>query len=316
VFARAEETGKSIAVVGGGPAGLSCAHSLARQGHQVTVYEARPKPGGLNEFGIAAYKTVDDFAQREVDFIVGLGGIEIKCEQRLGENISLDDLRQAHDAVFLAIGMGGVNALGMAAEDSAGVLDAVAYIAQLRQAKDPSRLPVGRRVVVIGGGMTAVDIAVQSKLLGADDVTIAYRRGQEQMNASGYEQELAQTHGVKIKLWAAPVTIHSEGGKVASVEFARSHLDKTGKLVLSDDHFQIEADVVFKAIGQTVETAAVSELKLQGGRISVDARRQTSLADVWAGGDCIAGGEDLTVAAVEDGKIAARAIHAYLTEGA
>lgn len=320
IFTRAPETGKSIAVVGGGPAGLSCAHALAREGHTVIVYDAREKLGGLNEFGIAAYKTVDNFAQREVDFIVGLGGIEIKTGQRLGDTITLDALRKTHDAVFLAVGMGGINALGMDGEDSEGVLDAVDYIADLRQASDPSKLSVGRRVVVIGGGMTAVDIAVQSKMLGAEDVTIVYRRGKEHMNASEYEQELAQINGVKIKLWSAPVKLLVDGKNLTGIEFARTSISSAGKLELSEDHFTLEADVVFKAIGQNVEATSVNEtnepVSLDGGRIIVDSDRKTNLGNVWAGGDCITGGEDLTVAAVEDGKVAAKSIHHYLQQGA
>lgn len=320
IFSRAPETGKSVAVVGGGPAGLSCAHALARQGHSVVVYDARDKLGGLNEFGIAAYKTVNNFAQREVDFIIGLGGIEVKTGQRLGDNMTLDTLRKDHDAVFLGIGMGAVNALGMDAEDSEGVLDAVDYISDLRQSDDPSTLSVGRRVIVIGGGMTAVDIAVQSKMLGAEEVTIAYRRGKEQMNASAFEQELAQINGVKILLWSAPVKLHVDGNKLTSVEFARTGLNPDGKLELFDDHFTVDADVVFKAIGQKVETQSLTELdhpiSIDGGRIVVDTNRKTNLNDVWAGGDCITGGEDLTVAAVEDGKVAAQSIHQHLQQGA
>ena len=320
VFHRTADSGKSVAVAGGGPAGLSCAHGLARQGHNVTVFDAREKLGGLNEFGIAAYKTVDNFAQQEVDFILGLGGIEVKLGQKLGEHTSLDELREQYDAVFLAIGMGGVNALGLEAEESAGVLDAVEYIADLRQAEDPSRLPIGRRIIVIGGGMTAVDIAVQSTMLGADEVTIVYRRGQEQMNASPYEQELAQTNGVKILQWAAPVQLNTEDGKLASVEFARTTLDSDGKLEIGDDRFTLEADMVFKAIGQKVIPEPLIEtrqpLNLERGRIVIDSDRKTNLSNVWAGGDCVLGGEDLTVAAVEDGKVAAHSIHQFLQQGA
>jgi dihydropyrimidine dehydrogenase (NAD+) subunit PreT len=320
VFERAASTGKSVAVIGGGPAGLSCAHALASDGHDVTVFDAREKLGGLNEFGIASYKSVDNFAQREVDFILGIGGITTKLGQRLGEDFTLDELRQKFDAVFVGIGMGGVNALGLEAEGSSGVVDAVDYISDLRQSDDPSQLKIGRRVIVIGGGMTAVDIAVQSKLIGAEDVTIVYRRGKEQMPASGYEQELAQIKGVKIKEWAAPVRLNTEGGKLVSIDFARTSLNGSGKLDVSDDEFSIEADMVFKAIGQkVVEEPLIGgdhPLDLKGGRIVIDADRKTSLSDVWAGGDCVVGGEDLTVAAVEDGKVAAHAIHQYLEEGA
>ncbi|TIW75593.1 MAG: FAD-dependent oxidoreductase, partial [Mesorhizobium sp.] len=180
-YKRAEPTGKSIAVVGAGPAGLAAAHRLARHGHEVTILEARPKSGGLNEYGIAAYKSVDDFAQAEVDYVTAIGGIDIQNGKALGRDFQLADLMRNYDAVFLGMGLGGVNALRAEGEDADGVANAVEFIAELRQASDLSSLPVGRRVVVIGGGMTAVDAAVQSKLLGAEEVTICYRRGQEHM---------------------------------------------------------------------------------------------------------------------------------------
>ncbi len=201
-YRRAAPTGKRIAIVGAGPAGLACAHALAERGHDVTIFEAREKSAGLNEYGIAAYKTPGDFAQREAAFILSIGGITVKHGVALGRDIDLQSLQRDYDAVFLGLGLAGVNKLGLANEATlANVVDAVEYIAKLRQAKDLSKLPVGRRVVVVGGGMTAIDVAVQSKRLGAELVTIVYRRGQEQMKASGYEQELAQTNGVLIRTW-------------------------------------------------------------------------------------------------------------------
>ena len=314
VFAKAADTGKRVAVVGGGPAGLACAHALARQGHAVTVFEARDKLGGLNEYGIAAYKVVDNFARREVDYILGVGGITVKLGTRLGTDVTLAQLRSDYDAVFLGLGLGAVNALSLKGEEMAGVLDAIAYIAELRQAKDLGRLPVGRRIVVIGGGMTAIDIAVQTKRLGAEDVTLVYRRGREHMKASPYEQELAQISGVKIKHWAKPVRLLGAGGHVRAVEFEYTQPGAAG------ERFTLEADMVFKAIGQTFVAAPVTGgndvPKLKDGRIAVDGERRTSLPDVWAGGDCVAGGQDLTVAGVEDGKIAAAAIDRYLRGGA
>jgi glutamate synthase (NADPH/NADH) small chain len=184
-FTRAAPTGKRIAVVGAGPAGLACAHRLAIHGHEVRIFDARPKAGGLNEYGIASYKTVDDFAQAEVDYVTAIGGIAIENGKILGEHFSLADLARDYDAVFLGIGLGGVNALRAEGEAAEGVANAVDFIAELRQADDLANLPVGRRVVVIGGGMTAIDAAVQSKLLGAVEVTMVYRRGKEQMSASG-----------------------------------------------------------------------------------------------------------------------------------
>lgn len=320
VFERQPDSGKSIAVIGAGPAGLSCAHGLALEGHKVVIFDAREKLGGLNEYGIASYKTTNDFAQREVDFVLGLGGIETRLGQSLGKDFTLDDLRKKHDAVFIATGMGGVNALGLADEDITGVVDAVDYIAELRQSDDPSKLEIGRRVVVIGGGMTAVDIAVQSKLIGAEDVSIVYRRGKEHMPASEYEQDLAQTNGIKIHQWVAPVKLNSEGGKLSSIDFVRTSLDAAGKLQMSEDVITLEADMVFKAIGQKVTPEPLinnnEAIKLEGGRVAIDDNRRTNLADVWAGGDCVTGGEDLTVSAVEDGKVAAQSIHKFLQQGA
>ena len=316
VFERAATSGKKVAVVGGGPAGLACAHRLAVLGHEVTLLDAKDKLGGLNEYGIAAYKTVENFAQREVDYILAVGGITVRLGQRLGRDVTLAQLRDEFDAVFLGLGMGAVNALGLEQEELLGVEDAVAYIADLRQAADKGSLPVGRRVVVIGGGMTAIDVAVQTKRLGAEDVTIVYRRGKAAMKASEYEQDLAQTSGVRIKHWAQPKRLLGEGGKVRGVEFEYTQAGANGKLESAGETFTLEADMVFKAIGQAFqpETLEVGgeRLELAGGRIRIDAERKTTLDKVWAGGDCVEGGQDLTVAAVEDGKVAADSIDRFL----
>jgi dihydropyrimidine dehydrogenase (NAD+) subunit PreT len=310
-YRRAAASGKKIAVVGAGPAGLACAHRLAMHGHDVVIFEARPKPGGLNEFGIAAYKTIDEFAQREVDFILAIGGITIQYDKALGKDVKLDQLCRAFDAVFLGMGLQGVNALRAEGESLEGIADAVDYIAELRQAKDLSALPVGRRVLVIGGGMTAIDVAVQSKLLGAEDVTILYRRGPEDMKASTYEQELAQTKGVKIKHWVMPRRAIGNGHVMQlECEYTR---DSDGKLAGTGESFTLDCDMVFKAIGQSFESDPLTgTIELEDGRIKVTAERHTSLPNVWAGGDCAAGGQDLTVAAVNDGRVAAESINAFL----
>ena len=311
-YVRGPATGKKIAVVGAGPAGLACAHRLSLHGHDVTIFEARRKAGGLNEFGIAAYKAVDDFAAREVEFVLSIGGITVKYGKALSRNLKLADLQKNFDAVFLGMGLPGVNALGARNEQAHGISDAVHYIAELRQAKDVGKLPVGRRVLVIGGGMTAIDIAIQSKLLGADDVTILYRRGPLHMKASAYEQELAQIKGVKIKYWIQPKKVLARGGH--AVGLACDHIrDLKGKLVPTGETEDFAADMIFKAIGQTPGDVAVDTLKLKGGRIVVDAEKRTSIKGIWAGGDCVAGGNDLTVTAVDDGRRAAESIHAFLT---
>ncbi|WP_185985450.1 NAD(P)-dependent oxidoreductase [Aureimonas mangrovi] len=315
-FVRATSTGRRVAVVGAGPAGLSCAHRLAMLGHEVVLFDARPKPGGLNEYGIAAYKATDGFAQAEVDFVLSIGGVTLETGRRLGENLDLGELRGSFDAVFLGIGLAGVNALGAEGEEASGSHDAVAWISDLRQADDLSSLPVGRRVVVIGGGMTAVDAAVQAKALGAEEVTLAYRRGREAMNASRYEQELAASRGVHIRCHLRPVRLLTADGRVRGVEMERTR-EEGGRLVGTGAFVTLAADQVFKAIGQSFDGAGLDEgatrVAIEGGRIRVDADRRTSLDGVWAGGDCALGGEDLTVVAVEDGKRAALSIHAELT---
>jgi glutamate synthase (NADPH/NADH) small chain len=308
-FTRAAPTGKRIAVVGAGPAGLACAHRLAMKGHDVVLYDARPKPGGLNEFGIASYKTVGGFAQAEVDWLLRIGGITLDLGRALGAGLTLDALVSGYDAVFLGIGLAGVNALRAQGADTGNVRDAVDFISELRQAGDVSSLPVGRNVVVIGGGMTAVDAAVQSKLLGAENVTIVYRRGRDRMSASVFEQDLAASKGVRIVTSAQPVAVIGNGA-VHEVEFEYTLVGPDG-LRGTGERFRIPADQVFKAIGQTLEDAP-DGLALEGGKIKVDAEGRTSCPGIWAGGDCAAGGDDLTVTAVAEGRDAAESIHATL----
>ena len=316
-YKRAKSTGKKVAVVGAGPAGLAAAHRLARHGHEVKILEARPKAGGLNEYGIAAYKSVDDFAQAEVDYVTAIGGIAIENDKALGRDFQLSELTKQYDAVFLGMGLSGVNALRAEGEDADGVANAVDFIAELRQTSDLAGLPVGRRVVVIGGGMTAVDAAVQSKLLGAEEVTICYRRGQEHMNASGFEQDLAAANGVTIRHWLQPKKVVSDGGKVVAVELEYTAI-KGDKLGGTGETLRLAADQVFKAIGQSFQPAALNgsgqAMALENGRIQVDAEGRTSLAKVWAGGDCVVDSrEDLTVSAVAAGRDAAESIHRALT---
>ncbi|MBA3911392.1 MAG: dihydropyrimidine dehydrogenase [Rhodobacter sp.] len=303
-FTRAALTGKRVVVVGAGPAGLACAHRLAMHGHDVVVLERRPKAGGLNEYGIASYKATGGFAQREVDWLLSIGGIEIRTGVELGRDVTLEQLKARFDAVFLGIGLAGVNALRAAGEDLPGVRDAIDFIADLRQTADLSTLPVGRDVVVIGGGMTAVDAAVQSKLLGAENVTIVYRRGREKMSASGHEQDHAVQSGVRIIHNAAPVRVLGKD-RAEAVEFAYTQ-DGQGGLTLSSETFTLKADQVFKAIGQTL-TGAPAGLGVEGGKFAGNAGK------VWVGGDCAAGGEDLTVTAVAEGRDAAESIHAHLS---
>jgi len=327
-FERKPDTGKRVAVVGAGPAGLSCAHRLAMHGHAVTVFDALPRPGGLNEYGIAAYKAVDDFAQAEVDWLMMIGGIDVVHDSVLGVDVTLDGLKAEFDALFLGLGLGASNELDIDGETLDGVIDAIDFIARLRQSADPRTLSAGERVVVVGGGMTAIDAAVQSKLLGAHEVTVAYRRAETAMNASEYERNLAKTNGVAVRTWLSPKRVIGEAGHVQGMEFdvmsgSGADYRPTGKALT------LPCDRVLKAIGQLFVThpADVSDapdavpgkpigesLALHGKRLQVDADRRTSDPAIWAGGDCAAGGEDLTVAAVQDGKLAAESIHRTLMQ--
>ncbi len=310
-FTRAKESGKKVAVVGAGPAGLAAAHRLALHGHRVVVLDANDVAGGLNEYGIAAYKTPGSFAQDELAWLLKIGGIEIQTGVRLGQGVTLYKLQKDYNAVLLAMGLGGVNSLRLDGEGLKNVEDAVAFIARLRGARDKAKLKVGRDVVVIGGGMTAIDAAVQSKLLGAETVTMVYRRERAAMGASRHEQERAAALGVRIVTNAAPVKLHGKGA-VSGAEFAYSE-SRPGGLTLRDETFTLKADQVFKAIGQALGDAPEG-LALSGGKITVSGPGRTSLPSVWAAGDCANGGDDLTVTAVAEGRDAAMDIHAALVD--
>ena len=310
-YKRGAPTGKKVAVVGAGPAGLAAAHRLSMAGHDVVIFEAREKSGGLNEYGIATYKSTGDFAQEEVNYILSIGGIEVRHGQKLGRDFTLAHLDGQYDAVFLGIGLAGVNGLGVEGEDLSGVDDAVDFIAGLRQAKDKSTVAVGRSVVVLGGGMTAIDAAVQAKLLGAEEVTIAYRRGKENMNASEFEQDLAASKGVSIRHWLQPKRVIGDGGKVTGIELEYTTPTANG-LAGTGETVTIRADQVLKAIGQTFQADGLAGIEIKGGRIVIDAEGRTSSPKVWAGGDCVKLGEDLTVTSVAQGRDAADSINRVL----
>jgi len=312
-FERAADTGKSVAVVGAGPAGLACAHRLAMKGHRVVIHDANPKAGGLNEYGIATYKSVDQFAQHEVDYVTAIGGISIVNDSRLGEGMNIDGLLVEHDAVFLGIGLGGVNALGADSDAGDASTNAVDFIAELRQAEDLAAVPVGRRVVVLGGELTAIGVATQARLLGAQEVIIAYRRGRENMNASSVEQNQSSSKGVSIRHWMQPaeVTRNAAGSLDVKMEFTAM---SDGKFAGTGKFQTFEVDQLFTAIGQTLASGdEIGSIAVERGRIQVDGNFRTSNPSVWAGGDCVADGEDLTVTAVAQGRDAAESIHAALT---
>jgi glutamate synthase (NADPH/NADH) small chain len=313
-FKRPASTGKKIAVVGAGPAGLSCAHRLAMLGNDVVIYEAKEKSGGLNEYGIAKYKLTDNFAQKEVDFLLQIGGIEIKHGQTLGGNLQLKDLHAQYDAVFLGLGLGASKQLGLTGEDAPGLLAAVDYIAALRQADDLSQLPLPSRAIVIGAGNTAIDMAVQIQRLGAEEVTLVYRRGFDAMSATEHEQHIAKENQVRMRTWAQPQQVLlDDAGRVRGMRFEKTAIIN-GRLAGTGETFEIAADAIFKAIGQSMDETSISDplaktLKRDGDKIHVDDQFRTVLPRIYAGGDCVAPGQDLTVQAVQQGKLAAHAIH-------
>lgn len=313
-FERAPCTGKTIAVVGAGPAGLACAHRLAMLGNDVVVFEANAKAGGLNEYGIARYKLPGDFAQEEVAFLLEIGGIDIRTGHALGVNVHLKDLQIQYDAVFIGIGLTASRKLGLTGEDAPGLMSAIDYIATLRQAQDLASLPVPKRAIVIGAGNTAIDMAVQIKRMGAEDVTLVYRRGFDAMSATGHEIDIAKEHFVRIRTWAAPEgVLLADNGSVMGMRFEETKMDGT-RLVGTGAYIDIAADAVFKAIGQSMEAISLSDdmsmaLIRTGDKIDVDDHFRTAVAGIYAGGDCVAPGQDLTVQAVQHGKLAAHAIH-------
>jgi len=266
---------------------------------------------------VAAYQ-VPGFASREVEWLLSIGGIELRNGETLGRNLSLAQLQNDFDAVFLGVGLTGVNALGLDGERLDGVRNAVDFIAELRQCADLARLAVGRRVVVIGGGNTAIDASVQSRKLGAESVTMVYRRGAASMGATPAEQEFAKTQGVTIVEWAQPRRILAADGALAAIEFEYTQLDGQGRLIGTGDTMRLEADALLKAIGQVLVVSAASTdmtlLDIRDGRIVVNDDYQTSLPGVWAGGDCVDSKHDLTVQAVEDGKRAAASIDRALRQ--
>lgn len=310
-FERAAPTGCHVAVVGAGPAGLACAHRLAMKGHEVTMFDRNPSAGGLNEYGLAVYKTFGGFAQAEIEWLLRIGGITVKHGVELGLDVTLSDLTRDHDAVFLGIGLGTPHILaGDGHEDFLAAAEpAVDFIRMLRMAEDYAAVPIGRSVVVIGGGMTAIDAAIQSKLLGAETVTIAYRRAIDDMPASRHERNLAAARGVQFIGHVQPIDfsgmLHPDS---ILLEYTRQEGDQ---LLGTGESFRIPADQVFLAIGQGLGDPP-DEMDLDRGKIAVSGGGRSSIPGVWAGGDCAAGGEDLTVTAVAQGRDAAEDIHAEL----
>jgi glutamate synthase (NADPH/NADH) small chain len=312
LFERKKTVGKKVAIVGAGPAGLSCAHVLSREGIDVTIYEKEGKGGGLMTYGIAAYKVTPRFCEDEVNYITSIGGIEIKYHQELGKQISLSDLQKNYDAVYLAIGVGLARKLNIPNEDAEGVVDAIKFIYELRN-NDFSSVAVGDKVAVIGLGMTAIDAATQAKRLGANEVTIIYRRTKNEMPCTAVELAIAKLDGCKIIWLAAPKEIKTENNKVTQLVCSKMKLgepDASGRRspIETEETFTLDVDMVIKAAGQTPfeELILQNDLQNTNGKINID-QQSTNIKGVFAGGDCVNGGKEV-VDAVQAGKDGAKAI--------
>lgn len=316
LFERKKSSGKKVAVVGAGPAGLSCAHVLSREGIDVTIYEKESKGGGLMTYGIAAYKVTPEFCENEVNYILSLGGIEIKYNQELGKNISLVELQKNYDAVFLGIGVGLARQLDIPGEDLEGVEDAIEFIYNLRS-KGFNKIAVGDKVAVIGMGMTAIDAATQAKRLGAKEVTMLYRRTQEEMPCTQHELDIAMLDGCKIIWLAAPKELKGVNGKVAEIICSVMQLgepDASGRRspVETGETFSLDVDMVIKAAGQMPFENLIEEFKIKNskGKININ-NSATNIAGIFAGGDAVNGGREV-VDAVQAGKDGAAAILNYI----
>ncbi len=317
LFERKPSTGKKVAIVGAGPAGLSCAHVLSREGVDVTIFEKESKGGGLMTYGIAAYKVTPQFCEDEVNYITSIGGIEIKYDQELGEGLSLADLQKDYDAVYLGIGVGVARQLDIPGEELEGVVDAIKFIYDLRDKGFPA-IPVGDKVAVIGMGMTAIDAATQAKRLGAKEVTMIYRRTQEEMPCTEYELNIAKLDGCDITWLAAPKEVNGENGKVNGLVCSIMKLgepDASGRRspVDTGETFTLDVDMVIKAAGQVPFEKLVNNLKIENGKgkIVINENCATNIKAVFAGGDAVNGGKEV-VDAVQAGKDGAVAILKYL----
>jgi len=318
LFTPAPKNGKSIGVIGAGAAGLACAAEAALLGFDVTIYDAKPKPGGLNTWGIAPYKMSQADALKEVQLVESFG-VKIRSGVRVGRDIALAELEQKHDAIFLGVGLGVSARLNIPGEDLPGVVDAIEFIERVTTRNWPS-VDVGRRVAVIGAGNTAIDAVTEARRLGAEHVMIIYRRSREEMPAYDFEYELAKSDGVQFQFLTAPVRIigntHVEA--IECVQMKLDEPDEEGRrspVPIPGSEFQIAVDMVIKSVGQRIEETflgTIPNLRIERGRVWVNPdTMQTSNPKYFAGGDCINGGKEVVNAAA-DGKKAARGIESVL----
>jgi dihydropyrimidine dehydrogenase (NAD+) subunit PreT len=317
LYKRKPFNGKKVAVVGAGPAGLACAHALALEGVEVTIFEKEKKGGGLMTYGVAGYKVTPQFCEDEVKWITSVGGIKIKYGKALGKDVFLNDLQKEYDAVFLGIGVGVARPLSIEGENLKGVVDAIEFIYNIRT-KPLEKVPVGDKIAVIGLGMTAIDAATQSKRLGAKEVTIVYRRTENEKPCTQAEVDIARLDGCNFIFLAAPKEIKGSGGKVKKLICENMTLgepDTSGRRapIPTGETFSLDVDMVIKAAGQMPFEGLIKDMDLKNnyGKISIHNDCSTNIKGVFAGGDAVNGGREV-VDAVQAGKDGAVGILKYL----
>lgn len=347
-FCIGPSNGRRVACIGSGPASLACAAELAQRGYTVEIFDRNPAPGGLNTYGIAAYKTRAADSLREVMLVESLGvkihqGVKVTgavaetaseaavpddlsgteagaARARAESRVSLADIGDRFDAVFIGVGLGETWDLQLPGEDLRGVYGAIEFIERTKS-RPFSEVDVGRRVAVIGAGNTAVDVVTAARRLGAEAVYMLYRRGEDSMPAFAYEYELAKRDGVTFLWNTQPLAILGHGGAVAGLECARTRLEGRGRFarveIEPESNFVLEVDMAVKALGQQPVTdflRSIPGVSLDGGRVLVDpATHQSANPKYFAGGDCVNGGKEV-VDAVAEGMAAARGIDLWLSK--
>lgn len=320
LFKPEKSNGKTVGVVGAGPAGLACAAELALMGYDVTVYEGKKAAGGLDTWGIAPYKMSYKDSLNEVKLVESFG-VKIKTGMLVGKQISIAELEKNHDAVFLGVGLGDASDLRIPGENLDGVCDALEFIGRVTT-REWRSVDVGKRVAVIGGGNTAIDAVTEAKRLGAEEVMIIYRRSRAEMPAYDFEYELARNDGITFHFLTAPKRIIGANGIVEKLECLKMKLgppDAEGRRIpepIPGSEFQIPADMVIKSIGQKTSDdffSQIPNLKVQHGKVWVNEETmQTSNPRYFAGGDCVNGGKEVVNAAA-DGKRTAHGINKFIS---
>jgi dihydropyrimidine dehydrogenase (NAD+) subunit PreT len=310
LFEPGKDSGKKVAIIGAGPAGLSCAQDLRRMGHAVTLFDTHPVPGGLNTYGIAEYKMRPPIALAEAKMVIDLGA-EIKSGVTVGRDVKFEDLRSKYDAILVAVGLSGTRKLDIPGEDIPGVIDALSFIEHLKT-HPYDETPVGKHVIVVGAGNTAIDAVTQAKRLGAESATIVYRRGEEEMPAYEYEFQLAKKDGCEFKFFTVPKRVIGSD-RVTGLECVRSEMGPPGKdgkptlVEIPDSSHVLECDMLMRATGQgrNAEFLQSAGITIQNGKVV------STLPNVFVAGDCLSGGAEIVNAAAE-GKAAAAQINIAL----